>query len=246
MIIGSHYLYFEKLPSTNTYTAGLLKKKNLREGTVISTNYQSAGRGYFGNSWESENGKNLLISIVLFPSFIKPADQFYISMTISLGIFDFFCRFVTGCSIKWPNDIYVNNDKIAGILIESSIINDEIENTIAGIGLNINQEKFLSDSPNPVSLCLLTGIRYNLPDCLDLLAKDLDKRYKQLIAGNVEQIKQEYISKLYRLNIWSAYRDTKGLFTGRILTVGANGRIKVEKKDAETSEYSFKEIEFIL
>jgi BirA family biotin operon repressor/biotin-[acetyl-CoA-carboxylase] ligase len=246
MIIGTQYLYFENLPSTNTYLAGLLKKKNLPEGTIIYTNYQSEGRGYYGNSWESEDGKNLLISVVLYPSFIRPANQFYISMTISLGIFDFFLRYVPGCSIKWPNDIYVNNDKIAGILIESSIINDEIENTIAGIGLNINQEKFLSDSPNPVSLCMLTGISYNLTDCLDQIGKNLDKRYKQLIAGNVEQIKKEYISNLYRVNIWSAYRDTKGIFTGRILTVNDNGRIRVEKKDKEINEYSFKEIEFIL
>ena len=126
--------------------ADLLKKKKLLKGTIVYTNYQSAGQGQSGNKWESEDGKNLLISIVLFPSFIKPADQFHISMTISLGICDFLKRYIPGCSIKWPNDIYVNNDKIAGILIENFILGNKIENTIAGIGLNINQDKFSGDA----------------------------------------------------------------------------------------------------
>jgi BirA family biotin operon repressor/biotin-[acetyl-CoA-carboxylase] ligase len=245
MIIGSNLLFFENLPSTNIQTSDILRKNNLQEGTIIYTNYQSAGKGYSGNSWESEKDKNLLISIVLFPSFMKPEDQFYISMTISLGICDFLLRFIPGCSIKWPNDIYVNNDKIAGILIENSVSGNKIEFTIAGIGVNINQEKFLSNAPNPVSLCLLSGISYDLPACMNKLVTDLDKRYKQLITGNSSEIKKEYVSKLYRLNEWSKFIDIRGNFTGRILTVGEYGRIKIEKQNREINEYSFKEIEFI-
>jgi BirA family biotin operon repressor/biotin-[acetyl-CoA-carboxylase] ligase len=124
MIIGSNLLFFENLPSTNAHAAYLLKRENLKEGTIVYTNYQSAGKGYSGNRWESEDGKNLLISIILFPSFLKPSDQFLISMTLSLGICDFLSRFIPGCSVKWPNDIYINNDKIAGILIENAIIAD--------------------------------------------------------------------------------------------------------------------------
>jgi BirA family biotin operon repressor/biotin-[acetyl-CoA-carboxylase] ligase len=246
MIIGSNLLFFENLPSTNTFTTDLLKKKKLQEGTIIYTNYQSAGRGYSANRWESEDGKNLLTSILLAPSFIKPTDQFQISMTISLGICDFLMRFIPGCSIKWPNDIYVNNDKIAGILIENTILGNQIEFTVAGIGLNINQEKFSGNLPNPVSLCLLTGHSYDLSDCLKQLAKDLDKRYKQLISGNQEVIKKEYVSNLYRLNKWSEYKDAKGIFTGKILSINDCGRIIIEKKNAEINEYSFKEMEFII
>src|SRR5665648_1178797 len=138
MIIGSKLYFFENLPSTNTYAAKLLKKNKLPEGTVVYTNYQSAGRGQTGNIWESEDGKNLLVSIVLFPSFIIPACQFLISITLSLGICDFLKRYIPACAIKWPNDIYVNNDKIAGILIENSVMEGVIESSIAGIGLNIN------------------------------------------------------------------------------------------------------------
>jgi BirA family transcriptional regulator, biotin operon repressor / biotin---[acetyl-CoA-carboxylase] ligase len=246
MIIGSNLLFFENLPSTNTHTAYLLKKKNLPEGTIVYTNYQSAGRGQTGNSWDSEDSKNLLISIILFPSFVNPADQFYISMTISLGICDFLRRYIPVCSIKWPNDIYVNNDKIAGILLESSIIDDQIEYTIAGIGLNINQEKFLSTVPNPVSLRLLSGLNYDLPTCLNQLGTDLDKRYKLLIAGNSGQIKDEYVSKLYRLNKWFKFKDFNGIYTGRILTVTDYGRMQIERQNGKLSEYSLKEVEFIL
>jgi BirA family biotin operon repressor/biotin-[acetyl-CoA-carboxylase] ligase len=246
MIIGSNLMFFENLPSTNNYAADLLKNNNLQEGTIIYTNYQPEGRGYSGTKWESEDGKNLLISILLFPSFINPEDQFNISMTISLGICDFLMRDIPDCSIKWPNDIYVNNDKIAGMLIESSVLNNQIEFTIAGIGLNINQEKFKSNAPNPVSLSLLTGKRYDLPACMNQLLTDLDKRYKQLIAGNSVQIKKEYVSKLYRLKEWCRFKYIKEIFTGRILTVGEYGRLKIENQNGEISEFSFKEIEFIL
>jgi BirA family transcriptional regulator, biotin operon repressor / biotin---[acetyl-CoA-carboxylase] ligase len=246
MIIGSNLLFFKNLPSTNTHTATLLKKNRLQEGSIIYTNYQSAGRGYYNNIWESEDGKNLLISIILFPSFLNPEDQFQISMAISLGICDFLIRYIPDCSIKWPNDIYVNNDKIAGILIESSVSGSKIDSTIAGIGLNINQEKFLSNAPNPVSLSMLTGKSYDLLSCLNQLSTDLDKRYKQLIAGNSGQIKQEYVLKLFRLNKWCQFRDSKEIFTGKILNTGEFGRIIIEKSGGEINEYSFKEIEFIL
>ena len=246
MIIGSNLLFFENLPSTNTHATDLLKKIDLPEGTIVYTNYQFAGRGHTRNKWESEDSKNLLISIILFPSFIKPEDQFHISMAISLGICDFLMRYIPDCSIKWPNDIYVNNDKIAGILIESSLTGNRIEFTIAGIGLNINQEIFLSNAPNPISLRLLSGHNYDLRDCLNNLGSDLDKRYKQLIAGDSGDIKKEYVSKLYRLNEWHEFRDVCGIYTGRILTVGDFGRIKIEKQSGNISEYSFKETEFIL
>jgi BirA family transcriptional regulator, biotin operon repressor / biotin---[acetyl-CoA-carboxylase] ligase len=246
MIIGSNLLFFENLPSTNLHAVQLMKNKDVSEGTVIYTNYQLAGRGQMGNKWESMDGKNLLISIILFPSMIKPSDQFVLSMAISLGICDFLKRYIPVCKIKWPNDIYVNNDKIAGLLIENSIMGDLIENTIAGIGLNINQEKFLSDAPNPVSLRMITGKDYDLNTCLNLLTSDLDKRYKQLIAGNHMQIKEEYISHLYRLNEWCNYSDKNGLYCGRIKSITEYGNLIIEPKSGKIKEYSFKEVDFIL
>jgi BirA family biotin operon repressor/biotin-[acetyl-CoA-carboxylase] ligase len=246
MIIGSNLLFFENLPSTNSHAAYLLKKESMPEGTIVYTNYQTSGKGHSGNSWESEDGKNLLISIILYPTFIKPSDQFNISMAISLGICDFLMRFIPTCSVKWPNDIYIYNDKIAGILIESAIIADKFEYSIAGIGLNVNQEKFISPAPNPVSLKQNSGKAYDLSDSLILLAADLDKRYKLLIAGEKEKIRKDYESKLYRLNQWSGFRDKTREFTGRILTIGEFGSLKIETKEGKIREYSFKEVEFIL
>jgi BirA family biotin operon repressor/biotin-[acetyl-CoA-carboxylase] ligase len=246
MIIGSKLFFFENLPSTNSHAAHLLKNNDLPEGTIIYTNYQSAGQGQIGKRWESEDDKNLLISIVLFPSMINPDDQFYISMTVSLGICDFLRRYIPVCSIKWPNDIYVNNDKIAGILIENSILGNQIENTIAGIGLNVNQDKFYSDAPNPVSLSLITGMSYDLTICLNQLASDLDKRYKQLISGKFIQIKQEYVSRLFRLNEWCNFRDMNDIYSGRIMSVTENGKLQIERRNGHISEFSFKEVDFIL
>jgi len=246
MIIGSKLLFFENLPSTNLHAAWLIKNNDLSEGTIIHTNYQLAGRGQMGNKWESEDSKNLLISIILFPSMINPSDQFVLSMAISLGICDFLKRYIPDCRIKWPNDIYVNNDKIAGLLIENSIMSDHIENTIAGIGLNINQDKFLSSAPNPVSLRMITGKEYDVNTCLYQLSDDLDKRYKQLISGNLIQIKEEYISNLFRLNEWCTYRDKNGFYQGRIKSISEYGNLMIESESGKTNEYSFKEVDFIL
>jgi BirA family biotin operon repressor/biotin-[acetyl-CoA-carboxylase] ligase len=245
MIIGSKLFYRKNLTSTNSYAASLLKSRKVREGCVIYTNYQTTGRGQAGNKWESEANKNLLISIILYPTMINPADQFQLSMVISLGICDFLQRKTKAISIKWPNDIYVNDDKIAGILLENSIMGDIIDHTVAGIGININQVKFLSDAPNPVSLAILTGVNFNLHECLSQLTSDLDKRYKLLISGDSDLIKSDYISHLYRYYQWCKFRDNKGIFTGRITDVNDTGRLRVELKDGNINEYSFKEIEFI-
>jgi BirA family biotin operon repressor/biotin-[acetyl-CoA-carboxylase] ligase len=246
MIIGSKSLFFKNLPSTNTQAALLLKNNDLVEGTIIHTNYQLAGRGQLGNQWESAENKNLLISIILYPSMVTASEQFIISKVVSLGICDFLKRYIPECRIKWPNDIYVNNDKIAGLLIENSVMGDIIENSIIGIGLNINQKKFFSDAPNPVSLRMLTGKELDLPNCLDELSYNLDKRYKQLIGGDYSKISTDYISQLFRLNEWFGYRDINGQFSGRLLTVAEFGRLKIETQSGEIKDYAFKEVEFIL
>jgi len=246
MIIGSNLYFFKNLPSTNTHALSLLKEKPLPEGSVIYTNFQTAGKGYAGNSWETEDGKNLLFSTILYPSFLKAADQFYLSMTISLGIGDFLERYISGSRVKWPNDIYINDDKIAGILIESAVLTDTIEYSVAGIGLNINQEKFYSPAPNPVSLRQLTGDSYDMAKCLNELTGDLDKRYKELISGKLHDLKKEYISKLYRLNEYARFSDKGETFTGKIIDIGDYGSLRIETEGNKIREFAFKEIEFIL
>lgn len=245
-MIGSNILSFEKLTSTNTYASELLKADEVKEGTIIKASFQSAGRGQAGNGWESEAGKNLLISIILYPKTISPYDQFYISMVISLGISDFLGKELGECKIKWPNDIYVKNDKIAGILIENSVMDDKLVSSIAGIGLNINQKKFRGSAPNPVSMSTITGREYDIDQCLTELAKCIDNRYDSLIRGDLELIRSHYISRLYRINEWCSFRDLERTFTGRIVSVNDSGMLKIEQSEGTIKEYAFKEVDFIL
>jgi BirA family biotin operon repressor/biotin-[acetyl-CoA-carboxylase] ligase len=245
MIIGSDIIFSENLSSTNSHAAFLLSKNKLREGTIIQTNFQTAGRGQMGNSWESEIDKNLLISVILYPNSIGADKQFILSKVISLGIRDFLSGFISEVFIKWPNDIYVLNDKIAGILIENSIIDNKIESTIAGIGLNINQEHFVSGAPNPTSLKKLTYQEHELGECLTTLAKSLDNRYKQLLNENWPLIDKDYISSLYRYNRWSEYRDSNGVFEARLSDVSETGVLQLEDRKGRRFEYDFKEVDFI-
>ena len=246
MIIGSKLIYCENTLSTNTFASGLLQNDPVAEGTIIHTNFQLAGRGQKGNRWESEAGKNLLFSIVLFPNMVSPEDQFIISMFISLGICDFLKMFITGCKIKWPNDIYAGDDKIAGILIENSISGESISNSIVGIGLNINQVSFPEDIPNPVSLKMLTGKDHDPDYCLKQIAICLDIRYKQLLAGNRTEIRTDYISSLFRLNEWCNFITGSGLLYGKINSVAHSGCLQIEDERKNIHEFQFKEVEFTL
>jgi BirA family biotin operon repressor/biotin-[acetyl-CoA-carboxylase] ligase len=245
MIIGSKKIFIEKLSSTNIHASHMVRKGIVQEGTVIYTKFQTAGRGQAGNSWEGQYGKNLLFSTVLYPHTIKADDQFLISKIMTLGIKDYLKGLIRGTSIKWPNDIYINDDKIAGILIENTIIQNEIEYTIAGIGVNINQEKFSAGILNPTSLKIQTGVTYNLEDCLADLLKSLDFRYKQLINGKITTLDTDYITSLYRYNEWTEFKDSDGIFEGKIIAVTGKGRLQIEDRKSRIYEFGFREVDFL-
>jgi BirA family biotin operon repressor/biotin-[acetyl-CoA-carboxylase] ligase len=245
MVIGSKIIFIPELTSTNTYAINMANADSVAEGTVVRAGFQSAGKGQPGNVWESEKGKNLLFSIILYPRSIKPDEQFIVSMALSLGIHDYLSDMFSGCTIKWPNDIYIANDKIAGMLIESSILGNRIGFMIAGIGLNMNQEKFSGPATNPTSMKMLSGIDYDADESLGGLLRYLDSRY-MLIANNNHKITEEYLSKLYRYGQWSSFKDKDGDFCGRITGVSPDGKINIEKKSGKSNQYYFKEVEFIL
>jgi len=245
MIIGSNIVFAPNMPSTNTYAAGLLSGGRVQEGTIIRTDFQSAGRGQPGSSWESEKGKNLLFSIILYPSMISLENQFLISMALSVGIRDYVHHQTGESSIKWPNDIYVKDDKIAGILIENSVMDNRIASCIAGIGLNVNQEVFSSGIPNPVSLKQITGKEYDPEKCIADLAAELDRWYGILESGDKERIRNEYKSRLYRFEHWHKYKDEEGKFAGRITDVENDGRLLMERSNGSIKHYYFREMDFI-
>lgn len=245
MILGSNILYFDSLKSTNSTATLLLREKELTEGTVIRAGFQTAGKGQQGNRWESERGKNLLCSIILFPSSVEPDEQFLIAMTISLGICDYLKQLLGNVTIKWPNDIYVNSYKLGGILIENSLIGNYIESSVAGLGININQETFSQEIPNPVSVKNITGKEHDIDLFLRELLSRLDNRYKQLLYGDRDQIRNEYFSNLYRAGEWHEYKSEGRLFKGKIAAVSTSGILTIEQEGKQFREFSFSELDYI-
>jgi BirA family biotin operon repressor/biotin-[acetyl-CoA-carboxylase] ligase len=245
MIIGSRRIFIEKVTSTNTHLSSLLRKGMVQEGTIVHASFQTAGRGQPGNTWESQYGKNLLLSIILYPLTVRADKQFIISKMISLGIRDHLISIIPDVTIKWPNDIYVRNDKIAGILIENSVIKGEIENTIAGIGLNVNQDKFSPSVPNATSLKKITGKDHDLENCLSGLCWAIDLRYKQMLYEKKNLIDDDYLSALYRYGEFNEFRDSNGIFEGKIIAVTGTGRLQIEDRRGRIYEYGFKEVDVL-
>jgi len=245
MIIGSNILFYKTLRSTNVTAALLIKEREMAEGTIVYTDFQTDGKGCQGNRWESDEGKNLIFSIILYPVSVDINGQFLIAMAISLGICDFCKKYLSNVSIKWPNDIYIDNNKIAGLLIENYIQGKLIESTVAGIGININQEKFPPAIPDAVSFKILTGKEYDLLSFMHELLSELDIRYKQLLYGDREIIRNEYISMLYRSGSWYSYETGGIIFKGKIGGISTSGKLLVEMEDNSIREFSFKEIEYI-
>ncbi len=246
MIIGSVIRRYEKVSSTNTVASVMLRSENPAEGTVITAAFQDDGRGQKGNSWESKPGKNLLMSVILYPVMVRPEEQFAISQMVSLAVYDLVCAETTDARIKWPNDIYVRNDKIAGILIENSIMGETLRSTVAGIGLNVNQTHFRSKAVNPVSLTQVTGKKYELLQLTGELIRLLDMRYTMIINGRISELSAAYHNVLYRSGEWHRYSDSKGEFSGMIESVGPEGLLMVRRENGDVRGYAFKEIDYIL
>lgn len=244
-----HLIEKESLSSTNSTLAELLRMvPDMDEGTVVRAIEQTAGKGQPGNHWESEAKKNITISLLLRPDFLSIVDHFCISIAMSLGITDYLkSKDIDEVCIKWPNDIYVGSKKICGILIENSIVGHTIDSSIIGIGLNINQEKFVSNAPNPISLTNITGETYNLKDEINLLCNFLLRRYAMLANGNQETLRDEYIARLYRFNQMADYRlpSADSIFKAKIIDVAPEGRLIMESDSGKIMKFAFKEVVFV-
>ncbi len=235
----------DELESTNNYAKQLVSDKAGKR-TVVLAQYQSKGRGQQGNYWESEAGKNLLFSVILYPDMVEAEFQFYVSMLVSLALVDVLDGETDDVHIKWPNDIYVGQQKIAGILIENFIKGSKLECAIVGIGLNLNQEVFRSNAPNPVSLKQLTHKNYDAVQVLQQFLDNLDSLLPLLPAGRFDAIKQSYLQRLLGHNRWRKYRAGGAAFEARIMNIGDYGKLRLEKRSGETLEFMFKEVEFVL
>jgi BirA family biotin operon repressor/biotin-[acetyl-CoA-carboxylase] ligase len=243
------YQYIPETVSTNQLMKDIMKLQQMPEALVIQTAYQTGGKGQAGNSWESAKDKNLLFSILLYPNFIPAEQQFLISQMVSLGVINGLQKVLSGnpaadnFSLKWPNDIYWKDLKLGGILIENTWRGSAIASTIAGIGLNINQEEFLSDAPNPVSLFQITGQQFELREVLTTVVEAILYQYQQ---QDHHAIRKNYMRKLYRNEgLWN-FRDASGVFEAQINAVMPDGCLQLCDTSGILRNYYFKEVEFIL
>ncbi|AHM60441.1 biotin--acetyl-CoA-carboxylase ligase [Flammeovirgaceae bacterium 311] len=223
-----------------------MQQENLPEGTVIITNRQIMGRGQRGNSWEADSGQNLTFSIILRPRFLPIQDQFLLNISISLAISDFLTHLqLSGAAIKWPNDLYAGSKKLGGILIESSLKNAQLEWSVVGIGINVNQKDFMV--PTATSLALELGQEQSLQQLLDLLLKALEVRYLQLRQqGGVQGLRREYLDRMYWLGEWHEFESAGTCFTGKIVGIDAQGKLAVlHQQDEQLLYYSIQQIRYL-
>ncbi|MFP4556313.1 MAG: biotin--[acetyl-CoA-carboxylase] ligase [Bacteroidales bacterium] len=243
--IGRKIIWLDEVSSTNDY-ANAISKDVETHGVVVVANFQDEGRGQRGNSWESEQGKNLLCSILLWPTFLEVQNQFLLSKVASLAVCDVLKSKVANVSIKWPNDIYVNNCKIGGILIENSFSSPYLDSSIVGLGVNLNQKDFLQDLPNPTSLLLETGKEYSVKNFLDDLCAAFDQRFNSLIGGNPEKLSDDYFDILFRKDSYYNYRAEGEVFKAKIVGVKNSGELILETEKGTQRVFAFKEVSFVV
>ncbi len=231
--------------STNMYASLLLQQKNVAEGTIVIAENQTAGRGYSGDVWQSEPGKNLLASIIYKPHFIKAKNQFFLNQAVSLGVYDALKIFTEkDLKLKWPNDIYFKEKKLCGMLIENSVSGNWLQHSIIGIGVNVNQTEFPDAIGNPVSLKAITKKEYFIEGVLEKIAEQVEVRYLQLRRNEIQQLQRDYMAALYRLEEEHLYKTSEGKIKAKIVGLNPEGKLLLETETG-WSAYGFKEVEFL-
>lgn len=246
LFMGKNVIQFEEIDSTNVYAAELIAKTNPMEGTCIVSDFQSAGKGQIGRYWHSAAAKNLLSSFILYPKNLAATDQFYLNIISGLAVMDVVSSFCKDVSIKWPNDIYVQNKKIAGILVQNTLRGKDVKSTIIGIGLNVNESAFPHDLPNPTSLALETDTLFSLENIRLHLSTRLEYYYNKLNAKHYTALKQQYLNHLYRKNMLCGYLLNDGTkINGAIIGIDHDGRLLINI-DGKITPFAFREISYII
>ncbi len=233
--------------STNDIAAEIIQSgNNVFEGMVIITDNQTAGRGQRGNVWEASVGENLTFSLILKPNFLKASEQFKLNVAVSLGVLDCLSEYIDDdLKVKWSNDIYFQNQKMGGILIENTLQGYQIGFSVIGIGLNINQTQF--PVPNATSLRNVTTnpLKYDLSDLLSELLACIEKNYLAVKNGDYEVLKERYLSNLFRINEFHHFRKNGQLFVGKIVGIDESGQLGIES-DGLVEYYGFQEVAFVI
>ncbi len=241
LFTGKNYIALERVDSTNNYAANLMKQTKVPDGTVILAHFQENGRGQTGNSWQSSPGQNIMTSVVYHFNSLAFGTSFLLSKAVSLAIFETVNTFVKqDVNIKWPNDIFVDDQKIAGILVENSWQGSQCS-SIIGIGLNVNQQ-FFGDL-NATSLANCTGLSFEIHQVLNQLVSKIEAHVLKLRQGRHEEIAIAYLSHLRFKDVTQQFQVPDGTtFTGKIIDVENSGHLVILDDQNETKKFLFKEV----
>lgn len=242
-------LYLEQTDSTNRELWRMLDAgQELPEGFALWAGNQTAGRGLGNTSWYSEPHKNLTFSVVLKPHFLPPNKQFLLNKSIAVAIMTTLSETCNRNDflIKWPNDIYCTNKKIAGTLIENRIMGNTFELCVAGIGININQHKFYDDIPNPTSLALLTARNFDIKNLLERLLEQILYNYLLIKNKHENLINEAYLKHLLGFGKWMHFTRRKKPLYAMITGVNDYGQLILKNENGDLKEFAMKEIEFLL
>jgi BirA family transcriptional regulator, biotin operon repressor / biotin---[acetyl-CoA-carboxylase] ligase len=246
LFIGKVYQEFDTLPSTNRYALDLLAQGKPPEGLVISAAFQSEGQGQMGNRWEGQAGMNLALSVILYPVFLPPQQQFALNQAAALAVRDLTASYIEKpVFVKWPNDIYVQQRKIAGILIQNTLSSSTMLSSVVGVGLNVNQLAFSPELPNPTSLRLEAGTSFHRQELWPALCCQFERRYLQLKAGRLAQLQADYLGCLYGYQRPCRFERLDGeQFQGEIRGIGPQGHLLVAHEKGEEA-FQFKQIKLL-
>jgi BirA family biotin operon repressor/biotin-[acetyl-CoA-carboxylase] ligase len=243
LFLGKNLIDLPTCESTNLEAHAYLQNPFSVEGTVIITTNQTAGRGQRGNIWQAKAGENLTFSLILMPHFLTIAEQFKLNVMITVGMADALKKYVP-IQIKWSNDMYVNGKKLGGILIENSVQKNTLQNSIIGIGLNINQIEF--ELATATSLKKETNTEFDLQTILQEILVAIESRYLQLRSGQYDLLKTLYLQQLYRYQEWHFYQSEQTIFKGMIIGIDEYGRLAIQVENEPKIRYfDVKEVAFL-
>lgn len=215
------------------------------EFVLITADYQTAGRGQRGTSWEADGERNLLFGFLFHPQQVPVTHQFALSEALALAVAFALENYIADVSVKWPNDVYWKDKKICGMLLEHDVCGKQIESTITGIGLNVNQETFKSDAPNPVSLRQILGHDICREELLMHVLQHFEHLYRQVQQGEYDALHQLYMQWLYCAKGWHTFADEKGAFKAMIESISSMGILRLKREDGCSRDYAFKQVKLV-
>ena len=250
LFIGKNLLFLHEVESTNTYAMNLLRNVNPIEGTVVFTDNQTHGKGQRGALWTSKIGQNITVSVILKPQFLGLDKTFYLSKISALSVYDVLTDILVNSQydikIKWPNDILVNQRKIAGILIENNFTTHSIQYSVIGLGLNVNQQDFGDFERAATSIKMLLNKDTDRKMVMDLFCQKLEKWYLKLKEQKFELIDETYLTYLYGIHQTLTFENPdKKLFEGKMIGVSKEGKLQIELPSLEVQEFDIKEVKFM-